>query len=254
MRNPKPAGLPKRRAAAEAQSGIPSMARRKRGSCSSVTIGIFLMIIILIVLLAASGIIPAPVVRKTTPLPSPSFTSTAQPAGEVSATPNEVRSPTATWTALPSLTSTPTPTLTPNPSKTPTLTPTATEKSMPFVMRGTPEGLSHTLFHPEYSCEDYLFIGGQVWDLQDSALQGLVLRLGGTYGGDIVDMTAESGSALIYGRSGYEFALKNKKIAETNIYIQLEDKHGEALSARTFLNVTASCQANLIIVNYKQVR
>jgi len=254
MRNQKPTGLPKRRAAAEAQSGIPSMARRKHGSCSSVTIGIFLMIIILIVLLAASGIIPAPVVRKTTPLPSPSFTSAAQSAGVVSATPDEVRTPTATWTALPSLTSTSTPTLTPNPSKTPTLTPTATEKSMPFVMRGTPEGLSHTLFHPEYSCEDYLFIGGQVWDLQDSALQGLVLRLGGTYGGDIVDMTAESGSALIYGRSGYEFALKNKKIAETNIYIQLEDKHGEALSARTFLNITASCQANLIIVNYKQVR
>ncbi|HOE35603.1 MAG TPA: hypothetical protein PKX65_07675 [Anaerolineaceae bacterium] len=245
-------GAAKRRGSADTPSGIPSMARRKRGSCSSITIGIVLMIIILIVLLVASGIITAPVVRKTTPIPSPTFTASPQMDAQPGVTLAASQTPTATHTPLPSFT--PTVTRTPTPTKTSTRTPTATEKSMPFVIRGTPEGLSHTLFHPEYACEDYLFIGGQVWDLQDSPLLGLVVRLGGTYGGDIVDMTVKSGSSAIYGRSGYEFALTNKQIADGNIYIQLEDENGEVLSTRTFLNVTASCQANLIIVNFKQVR
>ena len=242
----------KRRASADSQNGIPSMARRKRGSCSSVTIGIVLMILILIVLLAASGIIKAPVVRKTTPQSTPTSTGFVLPAGQASITPESMHTSTPTQTTQPSLTPTITRTLTP--TNTPSPTPTATEKSWPFVIRGTPEGLSHTLFHPEYDCEDYLFIGGQVWDLQDSALLGLVVRLGGTYGGDIVDLTVESGSSTIYGRSGYEFALTNKQIAEGNIYIQLEDAGGEVLSTRTFLNITGSCQANLVIVNFKQVR
>ncbi|HOA21861.1 MAG TPA: hypothetical protein PKL82_05175 [Anaerolineaceae bacterium] len=252
MRNQKPVGMVKRRSSADSQSGIPKMARRKRGSCSSITIGIILMIIILIVLLAASGIIKAPVVRKTTPIPSPTFTSSPLQGALPSEAPESTFTATPTHTALPSFT--PTVTQTPAPTKTPTPTATATEKSWPFVIRGTPEGLSHTLFHPEYACEDYLFIGGQVWDLQDAPLLGLVVRLGGTYGGDIVDMTVKSGSSMIYGRSGYEFALTNKQIAENKIYIQLEDESGEVLSTRTFLNVTASCQANLIIVNFKQVR
>ncbi len=71
----------KRRASADSQSGFPSMARRKRGSCSSITVGIVLMIIILIVLLAASGIISAPVVRKTTPLPTQTSTGLHCPQG-----------------------------------------------------------------------------------------------------------------------------------------------------------------------------
>lgn len=242
----------KRHTSAEFQSGISSMARRKRGSCSSITIGIILMIIVLIVLLAASGIIKAPVVRKTTPVLIQTSTSSMLPAGQASITPEDTQTNTPTQTAQPSLT--PTNTRTPTPSKTPSPTPTATEKSMPFVVRGTPEGLSHKIFHPEYDCEDYLFIGGQVWDLQDSPLLGLVVRLGGSYGGDIVDMTVESGSSAIYGSSGYEFALTNKQIAESGITIQLEDASGEVLSARTFLDITGTCQANLVIVNFKQVR
>jgi len=66
---------------------------------------------------------------------------------------------------------------------------------MPFVIRGTPEALTHKLFHPQYACEDYLFIGGQVWDLQDAPLTGLVVHLGGSYGGASVDLDAKTGSA-----------------------------------------------------------
>lgn len=125
---------------------------------------------------------------------------------------------------------------------------------MPFVIRGTPEALTHTLFHPQYACEDFLFIGGQVWDLQDSPLIGLLVHLGGSYGGASVDLDSETGSALVYGRSGYEFALENKQITEDQLFIELRSAGGEPLSEPTFLHISPECDSNLIIVNYKQVR
>ena len=125
---------------------------------------------------------------------------------------------------------------------------------MPFVMRGTPQALTHKLFHPQYACEDYLFIGGQVWDLQDAPITGLVVHLSGSYGGASVDLDAETGSAPIYGLSGYEFALENKQIAEDQLFIELRNIEGELLSEPTFLTISPECDSNLIIVNYKQVR
>jgi hypothetical protein len=67
-------------------------------------------------------------------------------------------------------------------------------------------------------------------------------------------MTVESGSSPIYGGSGYEFPLTNKQIGQSSIFLPLEHASGEVLSTRTFLNITGSCQANLVIVNFKQVR
>ena len=70
---------------------------------------------------------------------------------------------------------------------------------MPFVMRGTPQALPHKLFHPQYACEDYLFIGGQVWDLQDAPITGLVVHLSGSYGGASVDWTLRQDQPLFIG-------------------------------------------------------
>jgi hypothetical protein len=125
---------------------------------------------------------------------------------------------------------------------------------MPFVIRGTPQALPHSLFHPQYACEDYLFIGGQVCDLQDSPVIGLVVHLGGSYGGASVDLDAETGEARVYGPSGYEFALENKQIAEDQLFIELRNSEGEPLSEPTFLVISPECDSNLVVVNYKQVR
>jgi hypothetical protein len=40
-------------------------------------------------------------------------------------------------------------------------------------------------------------------------------------------LDSETGSALVYGRSGYEFALKNKQIAEDQLFIELRNPEGE---------------------------
>ncbi|HOR78704.1 MAG TPA: hypothetical protein PLG04_07915 [Anaerolineaceae bacterium] len=242
----KPVRALKRKSSQDSAASIPSMAKRKRMPCIGITGAILLMIVILLVLLGALDILPplfraAPVVNPTdTPTPGATVTTPAQATFTRTAPPTQTPPPTATATL----------TATPSPSPTPT----ATKKPMPFVMRGTPEALTHILIHPQYACEDYLFIGGQVWDLQDAPLTGLIVHLGGSYGGASVDLDSETGSALVYGESGYEFALENKQIAEDQLFIELRNAEGELLSEPTFLTISPECDSNLIIVNYKQVR
>ncbi len=83
---------------------------------------------------------------------------------------------------------------------------------------------------------------------------GLIIRLTGTYGGGLVDFTSESGDVKLYGQSGFEFVMENKQIAEDNLTIQLFDQNNNPLSAPVKLKITGRCNANLIIVNYKQVQ
>ncbi len=260
MSSNKPVKAVKRKSPAENRSAIPSMATRKRSSCSGVGLAIFFLIIILIVLLIASGVISSPftepeptatipVVQETTA--SAEF-STTEPSGLPTDTQTPV--PSLTPTSLPTETPTPPPTNTPTSTPTATATVTPTEKPMPYVIRGTPQALPNSVFHPEYACEQYIFIGGQVWDMQEAPVRGLVIRLGGFYGGELVDFTTKSGSALLYGESGYEFVLKNKLVNEQELFIQLESVDGEKLSAQTYLVITDDCAENLIIVNFKQVR
>ena len=125
---------------------------------------------------------------------------------------------------------------------------------MPFVLRGMPEGYPNALLHPQYDCEEYLFIGGEVWDLREAPVLGLIVRLTGTYGGGLVDFRSEAGDVELYGQSGFEFVMENKQIAEDNLTIQLFDQNNQPLSAPVKLKITGQCDANLIIVNYKQVQ
>jgi len=206
-----------------------------------------LLALVLVVLLMMMGILPNPLEAKpnATNLPAgitnqPGVTTEVPPAS--SATPTS----TQTQTLEPTATHTPKPTL--------TYTPTPTEKPMPFVIRGTPSGNPNIMLFPQYSCEEYLFIGGEILDLREAPVFGLTVRLGGTYGGSLVDLVSESGDVTVYGESGFGFAIENQRIRENGITIQLFDANGKALSALTYLSITGNCDSNLLIVNYKQVR
>jgi hypothetical protein len=48
--------------------------------------------------------------------------------------------------------------------------------------------------------------------------------------------------------------MENKQIAANTMYIQLFDANEQALSAPVRLSITGQCDANLLIVNYKQVQ
>ena len=227
----------------EGVTKISSMAQRKRPSIWKT----FLVVVLISIAISASlyflGIIELQkIVKKPTATPFISETPTIRPS--------EGHTSTATLTPYPSMT----PTMTATITATPTPTSTATDKPMPFILKGTPQLVSVKMMHPSWNC-DYLVIGGQVWDLQDAPLIGKMVHLGGTYGDDLVDLFALSGKATIYGDSGYEFVVNNKMIVSNgSLWIRLEDGTGLALSSITYLNISDSCQENLIIINFKQVR
>ena len=233
----KPVPTIKRKQPDDAPVNIQNMAQRKRPSFGLV---FFLILILAGVALGMAWIFDV--------LPFPVFaqsTSTATPSATI--TPS--RTPTATST----LTATPLPSPTPTPTATPTPSPTPTEIPMPFILKGKPEAYPNTMIHPQYGCE-WLFIGGQVWDLRDAPVKDLSVHLGGKYGEELIELYVLTGSVPVYGESGYGFALENKQIEEKLLYIQFEDPSGLPMSSKTYLEITSSCQENLILVNFKQVR
>jgi len=206
-----------------------------------------LLALVLVVLLMLLGILPNPLEPKPTATNLP-VRLTTEPATPLGINPAHSATSTATQTR------TPTPTVTHTPEPTLTHTPTPTEKPMPFVIKGMPKGYPNSMLFPQYTCEEYLFIGGEILDLREAPVFKLVVKLGGTYGGSLIDLSSVSGEVTAYGESGFGFVLENLRIRESGITIQLFDENGEALSAQTYLSITGNCDSNLVIVNYKQVR
>ncbi len=224
---------------------VPKDQPPKQTGCSSIGVGVLLLILVLVALLMMLKVLPNPLAPK----PAPSN----PPAGQTAA-PTDITqdTPTKQLTVFPSNTAVPTATSTPEPTLT--FTPTPTEKPMPFVIKGTPKGYPNAMLFPQYECEEYLIIGGEILDLRESPVHNLTVKLGGTSGGSLVDFASVSGSVTVFGQSGFGFVIENLRIRESGITIQLFDENGVALSALTYLNVTGNCDSNLIIVNYKQVR
>ena len=226
---------------------VPMEQPKKSSGCGSIGAGILLLALVLLVLLMLLGILPNPLETEPTATSLPGM-----PTNEPSITSEVTVAQSATSTATLTQTLEPTATLTPEPTLT--HTPTPTEKPMPFVVKGTPNGYPNSMLFPQYSCEEYLFIGGEILDLREAPILGLTVRLGGTYGGSLVDMTSVSGDMSVYGESGFGFVIENQRIRESGITIQLFDENGEPLSSLIYLSITGNCDSNLVIVNYKQVR
>ncbi len=230
---------------------IPSMAQKKRPSC--------LLIILILVLVAgiALGVlwyfdlIHFPIIKKEATPTLPLVVGETMPSVKISETATPSPSTTGTFTPEPSLTFTTTATHTR--TFTPTQTPTPTEKPMPYIIKGKPEYQPDSLLFQGFGC-DYLFIGGQVWDLQDNPMKGLTVQLRGTYGDEPIVQDSETGSVSAYGASGYGFNLSNKWISEGGLSLVLVDADGNLLSSPVILHTSTSCQENLILVNFKQVR
>ncbi len=181
-------------------------------------------------------------------------------AAEVTATP----SPTATEALVEStdpvqVSATATlegPTATKAPTATVTLTPTATatDEPMPFNLFGDPDTIASIIFYPNLDC-NWLIIGGQVVDLKNEPVIGLTLHLFGELGGVTIDQQVLSGSATIYGESGYEFRLEGMVVNSSNtLFLQLVDANGRPLSQAYGLRTYEDCQKNMLIIKFQQVR
>jgi hypothetical protein len=193
------------------------------------------------------------------PLPSPvAFpTATVTPRSILPATWTPVPTLTATLTFTPLPTNTPAPTETPFSLNTPTNTPTvAGVVGMPFeVSPGTPVGMSSVAFKSEEGC-DWMGVAGQVFDLSGAPIQGLVVRIGGFLDGKTMDQTTLTGMATAYGTTGfYEFVLGEVPLASNgSLWVQLLDQAGIAMSSKVFFETYDTCDKNLLLINFKQVR
>jgi len=219
----------------------------RKAGCGSAGAVIFLLLVGIVVVLMLTGVLPSPF---ETQIKTPPVTAAGTP------TPNYFVTPVGFGTEMPIATQQVIliPTDTTVPTQTTQPTQTSTPWSAAFVIRGTPEAFPHTLLYDRYACEEYLFIGGEVWDLRESPLKGMIVRLTGTYGDGVVDLSSESGEVTVYGQSAYGFVLENQQIKSDSLYIQLFDPAGNPLSARVKLSISGNCDGNLLLVNYKQVQ
>lgn len=224
-----------------------------------------LLIVALVVMLGVFALIYVNPYTPLNPFP-PSSPSLPQLIELPTATATSIFPP--TWT--PTVTLEPTATITPEPSATPLVeagptqevvptetgaTPTATSvtSGSPYALRGEVMAFPSSAFNSDLDC-NWTGVGGQVTDLQGSPVIGLTVQLGGSLNGASVYMLGLTGTAIQYGRAGYEFKLADQPVAsKQSLWVQLLDQAGLALSERVYFDTYNDCQKNLILINFKQV-
>lgn len=200
------------------------------------------------------------------PFPPP-VAKAAQPTGEMVqiSSPTATAPPTATQTPAPTATTPPRPTSTLPPSPTPfilytlspTPEPTDPPEGYPFILQESGVIAIANISHPDLGC-NWMGVAGQVFDLSGGPVTGLLIRLGGKIPG--LDATKEmlslTGAALNYGRVGYyEFTLADQPIeSQQSVWVQLVNQEYLPLSEKIYFDTFDSCDKNLIIINFKQVR
>ncbi|MEW5870486.1 MAG: hypothetical protein AB1894_14515 [Chloroflexota bacterium] len=196
---------------------------------------------------------PTAIPTFATPTDDPTLVALSRPT----AIPTKTPEPTDTHTPPPSWT--PRPTETPFTLVTPSPTPTLTQPpgGYPYKLQdGKTFAISSSIYHPELGCK-WMGVAGRVVDMSDAPVTGLIIRLGGTLP-DITlpqPMLSLTGVALNYGLSGYEFKLADEPVASTGtLWVQLLDQNALPLSDKIYFNTYSTCDKNLILINFKQVR
>lgn len=157
--------------------------------------------------------------------------------------PADTRTRAPTWTPygwVPSETFT----LTPSETKTPAITDTPMPASAEITYYPS------TQYHPSSGCE-WMGVAGVVLGLDGTPLQFQTIQLGGMLDEVVISQLKLSGSAPLYGDSGFEFELGNQPIASTeSIWIQLFDNTGSAMTERIFFDTFEDCSQNLVMVTF----
>jgi hypothetical protein len=167
-----------------------------------------------------------------------------------------------TWTASPTLEPSPTvlrPTRTPLVSDTPEPLPSPDETANPggmsfVVQQGSPQAIAN-IYDPAAGC-DWMGVGGQALDLTGAPVVSLIVQLGGTLQGRVFDgVLGLTGTAQQLGPGGFVFQLADRPVASQDaLWIQLLDQQGLPLSDKVYFDTFDTCEQNLIVIQFKQVR
>lgn len=163
--------------------------------------------------------------------------------------PTEISTDTPT---LAPVTETPTATLEP----TATVTATVEVVSVNYqVQEGSPVYLDASVFHPELGCT-FTGIAGQVFGQDGSPVADLQVQVTGTLGDQPIDKIGKTGAATQYGAGEYyEVQLGSQPIASENtLLIALLDTNGNPISDGIPFNTSASCEENLVLINFSAIQ
>jgi len=219
-----------------------------------------LTILILLATLVVGGVYAAVFLNpymSYNPYPPPTLPPTLGPP-TITPTPEIFLPP--TWTPAPSRTPTPSLVPTETPVPLPTDTPVPTEGSPepsptgpPFSLQSGSPVLTPNIANDQ-ACQ-WMGVGGQAFDVNGEPIQQLGVHLEGTIGDLPIKLDSLTGSASALGPAGYVFNVSDHPIAsQGTLWIQLNDTAGIPLSNKVFLDTSDSCDQNLVLINWKQVR
>ena len=219
--------------------------------------------LIVIALMAQGCTLSVPVPTSIAPQPS-EISSTVAPGGTV---PGTLAVPTLAETFAAEATQVVMNTATlPAPAATFTLPPaTPTIKiSTPVPAAPTPIPMKYRLqpgtpvavpgfVHADLGC-GWMGIGGQVFALDSTPVEQLVVELGGTLNGQAISQLSLTGAATQWGPGGFEFTLANHPIESSGtLWLRVLDLNGDPISNRIYFTTYNDCSKNAILVNLTQV-
>ena len=196
--------------------------------------------------LPATPSIPPPILASPTESPIETIT---YPTNQMTKTPGVtfvVWQPSSTSMLLVPITGTP-----PNP-----FTPTETfTSSYLFQLQSKPAALSAYLFDSGRENCDWMGVAGQVYDQQGRPVTGMLVQMGGRLEQNQLNLTTITGTAMNFGPGGFEFMLSDHPIESAgSLWLQLVDQAYVPLSEKVYIDTSADCDLNLVILNFKQVR
>lgn len=101
-----------------------------------------------------------------------------------------------------------------------------------------------------YGC-NWLGVAGQVFNKDGIPVESIVVEAGGSLDDQPILGLSLTGRDTVYGPGGYEIQLLGHTIPSTEeVWIQLKDAGGIALSPKIYLDTYDECDRNLIILNF----
>lgn len=197
----------------------------------------------------------------------PSVTSTSTPSGLLATwtpmasvasptpAPSSTRGPTLTPSLVPTFpTKTPTPTRTPTPTNTPTETPigptpTSSPTRSPFPFTKTDTSPFYLQNYANSAGCNWLGIAGEVLDLNRNPVPPGQYRV--HVWGNGVEQRPNVSGAPAYSPSGWEQFVSNSPVVR-DYNVQLETENGTAVSQVYTIQTRASCNQNLVRVDFVQ--
>jgi hypothetical protein len=108
--------------------------------------------------------------------------------------------------------------------------------------------------HQESGCK-WLGVAGQVFDLNGNPRSNVIVIVEGKLNGVDINSVAVTGMTTLYGPGGYEVVLGNTPVTSNGaLTITLYGLNGVQQSNSVLFNTLESCQKNLTIINFEQIK